>query len=152
MIEKLYEIRRGSICELLDHYEIKDGQVLEWMDNNNFLCEKLYGSGHLKYLLVMKRLPEDMLLVASVFDKPVKEAKAIKINGRRYYARFEEFIVIPKGMTMVAGGKRLDGGCTTVTAIYDTHRRFKRRDWRMKHREAYGWSEEELALDMKNGR
>ncbi|MBO6108031.1 MAG: hypothetical protein J6P16_01345 [Eubacterium sp.] len=136
--DSLYEIRRGSICELLTRRETMTGAAQAWMREHPSEYERLY-SFQARFVLVMKCLKADDggdggILAAMVFDKPMKNSKAIAINGKRHWVRFSDFIAIPREMLILACGKRLDRAGKTISAIYDAHRRAKSRDWHIRQK------------------
>ncbi len=124
----IYEIKRSSICELLDQNEVTSDAALDWIRENAGTCEKIYSSCP-KYILVMKCIDEDTVLVTPVYDRQIRNMKRIGINGQQHWVRFTEFTVLHRGMIMAACGKKLDRPGSTITSIYNTHRRAKGRDW-----------------------
>ena len=126
MMEKLYELKRGTVCELMSRDEMIDVNARVWMTQNVELCDRLYTSQQ-RFLLVMKLLPGDMLLVTFVYDRLVRNTRRISVNGERYWVKYDEFFVIPSALVMAAAGKKLDRRVAAVTGIYETHTRHVQR-------------------------
>ena len=129
----LYEIKRGSICELLGRDEQMPDAVLAWMSANRQACERLFSTNP-RYILVMKCIDEETILTAPVYEKQMKNTKGIGINGQRFWVRFTEFVPMPVSMVMPACGKKLDHPGATITAVYETHRITKSRGWRIRQK------------------
>lgn len=131
--KNLYEIKRGSICELLGKNEQLPSSAITWMIENAEDCERLFSTSP-RFMLVMKCIDEQNLLIAPVYERQMKNTKGIGINGQRFWVRFTEFIPMPVSMVMPACGKRLDHASATITAVYETHRISKSRGWRIKQK------------------
>ena len=131
--KNLYEIKRGSICEILGKDEQLPSAAITWMIENPEECERLFSTNP-RYLLVMKCIDEENILTVPVYERQMKNTKGIGINGQRFWVRFSEFIPMPHSMVMPACGKMLDHPGATITAIYETHRITKSRGWRIKQK------------------
>ena len=129
----LYEIKRGSICELLGRKEQLSQSAASWMIENPRLCERLFSTNP-RYILVMKCIDDENILIAPIYERQMRNMKEISINGQRFWVRFSEFVSMPASMVIPACGKMLDHLGATVTAIYKAHRITKSRGWRIKQK------------------
>ena len=129
----LYEIRRGSICELLGKSEQLSSDAASWMSENKEACERLFSTNP-RYMLVMKCIDEENILTAPVYEKQLRNTKGIRINGQKFWVKFAEFVPMPVSMVIPACGKMLDHPGVTITAIYETHRITKSRGWRIRQK------------------
>ena len=120
--------RRGAICAFNKRPQ---QEMMAALSNDDQVVCRAIADLQAKYFVVMKRISEDHMLVAPVFEvQKRKDCKGIRINNKRLWVNFMTFYVVPVQIMEAVPGKYLDYPYRTICAIYDSHNHVLKEKWR----------------------
>lgn len=120
--------RRGAICAFNKNLDV---ELLDSLKGEEFVIYKAIANLQAKYFVVMKRISDDLMLVAPAFEtQKKKDCKGIRVNGKRFWVNFMTFYVVPVRIMEAVPGKYLDYSYKTICGIYESHNNVLKEKWR----------------------